>query len=174
MLLPTPDIGPLGPVGNYSIEFVSDVAMARCEFGRQRRRQRHLAGIEVQPPVVLVNYSESDIGNIRSVGWSFELEMNRQQAVFSREWETVARSRVQTTAAVDGRPTAFSPMSLAYDARGDDDTAVFRARIIVEWFTRNLELAGSVELVLTNYQEEDDQLPGSWSVHCSGARPSAG
>ena len=173
MLLPTPDIGPLGPVGNYSIEFVSDVAMARCEFGRQRRGQRHLAGIEVQPPVVLVNYSEADIQDIRTVGWSFQLEKNSQQAMFSREWETVARSRRQTTAAIDGRPTSFSPLSLVYDGSGDDKTAVYRARVIVEWFTRNLELAGSVELVLTNYQEED-QLPGSWSSHCGGARPSAG
>ena len=170
-LLPTPDIAPLGPVGNYRIEFVTDVAMAHCDYGRLRRGLHHLTGIEVQPPTVLVNYSDADIENIRTVGWSFELEMNRQETVFNRDWETVARSRRQTTAAVDGRPTAFSPMSLQYDARGDDDTAVFRARVIVEWLTRNLEPAGRVEFVLTNYLEGDNEFQGSGSALCAGAHP---
>lgn len=170
-LLPTPDSAPLGPIGNYSIEFVSQTAMASCDYARPRRGERHLAGIQVEAPVVLVNYSEADLGNIRSVGWSFELEMSRQETVFTREWETVARSRRQTTAAIDGRPTAFTSLRLLYDARGDDPTAVFRARVIVEWLTRNLELAGSVELVLTTYREGDGENDGTWSSYCSGARP---
>ena len=170
-LLPTPDIAPLGPVGDYTIDFPSDVAMAHCEYGRPRRGMRHLTGVEVQPPVVFVDYSEADIRNIRSLGWSFELEMNRQDTVFNREWETVARSRRQTTAAVDDRATTFTPLNLAYDARRDDETAVFRVRVIVEWFTRNLESAGRFEFVLTNYLEGDNEYQGSGSALCAGAHP---
>ena len=157
-LLPTPDIAPLGPVGDFVIDFVDDAAMAHCHYGRMRRGLHHLERIEVQPPIVFVDYSDADIENIRTVGWSFQLEMNHQTAVFTRDWETVARSRRQTTAAVDDRPTAFTPMSLRYDARGDDATAVFRVRVIVEWLTRNLELAGSVEFVLTSYLEGDHEF----------------
>lgn len=172
-LLPTPDIAPLGPVGDFVIDFVSDVAMAQCRYGRMRRGLHHLERIEVQPPTVLVDYSDADIENIRSVGWSFELERNTQETVFNRDWETVARSRRQTTAAVDDRPTTFTPMSLMYDARGDDQAAVFRARVIVEWLTRNFELAGSVEFVLTTYLEGDQEFLESGSPLCAGARPPA-
>ena len=168
--IPTPDVAPLGPIGDLSFATDPDSPMARCDYGRERRGALRLVRVEVQPPVVLLD-AGSSVTDIRRVGWWFELEMNREENIFHREWLAVGRSRAQVVAAVEGRPARFTSLSMPNRVREMDPTTVFRVLLVVEWYTRNVELAGRAEVVANRYQEADNQLIGSWPGYCHAFRP---
>ena len=168
--LPTPDIAPLEPAGDFALSAPPDSALARCTYRRARNGFRVLRAVEVLPPVVTLD-PQSRTYDIRRIAWRFELEMNSQDRVFDRDWEMVDQSRRQMSPSMAGRPARFSPLWLRYHSRDIAMTSVFRVRVIVEWYTRNFELAGRAELVANRYQEGRDERLGSWPVYCSGVRP---
>lgn len=129
-----------------------------------------MVAIEVLPPRALLNPDarESDINRI---GWWFEVEANRHERVFDREWETVDRSRRQMAPARSGQPANFTPLTVRVGSREIGRTEVFRVRVIIEWYTRNFEIAGHTEIVANTYQEGRDELIGSWPPFCAGVRP---
>lgn len=169
--LPTPDIAPLGPVGEFALSAPPDAAFARCTYTRARGGVRYLRDVEVLPPRVTLD-PDARTHDIRRISWRFELEMNRQERVFDRDWEAVDESRRQSAPTVAGRPANLSPLSLRYQSAGEiEQTSVFRVRVIVEWYTRNLELAGRADVVANRYQEGRDERLDSWPMYCSGVRP---
>jgi hypothetical protein len=92
-----------------------------------------------------------DVPDIEHFGWRVEVEMNRLEEMFFSEWQTVARSRRQLARAVADQLASFQPLTIARDAQADPPTAVFRVLVIVEWYTRNAELAGVGQLRPTSY-----------------------
>ena len=151
-ILPPPDFGPQPPPGSVSLNNEPGSPSVTCSYGRVRQGARRLVSIEVQPPMVLLDESASAT-DIDRVGWRFQVETNVEQGVFDRDWQYVGASRSQATGTADGRPAAFAPIQVA--VRADDVTSttdVFRVRVVVEWFTRNLEPAGRAEIVAGRYQ----------------------
>lgn len=167
--LPTPDLAPLGPAGEFALSAPPDAALARCTYARARGGVRYLRSIEVQPPTVMLDPG-ARASDINRIGWRFELEMNRRERLFDRYWETVDESRRQIASTSADQPAAFTPLTVRYHADEIEPTAIFRARVIIEWYTRNFEIAGRAEVVANRYQEGGDDLIGSWPLHCSGVR----
>jgi hypothetical protein len=170
-VLPSPDVGPPAPIGEFTLSSAPDEALAKCDYGRPRRGQARLAGIEVQPPIVLLD-AGSSVTDIRRIGWWFEVEMKRAERLFDSEWQNVGRSRAQAVGAVSGQPARFTPLTFAFDTSDLPTTGVYRVRVIVEWYTRNVELAGRAEIIANRYQEADDPLIGSWPIYCDGVHSS--
>jgi hypothetical protein len=167
--LPTADIAPLGPAGEFALSAPPDSALARCTYTRARGGVRYLRSVEVQPPTVMLD-PRARASDINRIGWRFELEMNRRERLFDRDWETVDQSRRQIASTAAGRQAAFTPLTVRYHADAIEDTSIFRVRVIIEWYTRNFEIAGRAEVVANRYQEGGDELIGSWPLHCSGVR----
>ena len=119
------------------------------------------------PPTVYLDPSSST-RHIRRIGWRFEIETNRRESLFERDWIPVDGSRWQVAAALDGRSAAFTPLSIKVQTDARQTTELFRVRVIVEWYTRNDEVAGRAELIPTSYREGNQLLTGSWPAFCSG------
>lgn len=150
-ILPPPDFGTQTPPGSVSLSTEPGSPDVICGYGRVRQGARRLVSIEVRPPLVLLDESASAT-DIDRVGWRFQVETNVEQGVFERDWQYVGASRSQATRTADGRPAAFTPIQMTIRADELKGTDVFRVRLVVEWFTRNLEPAGSAEIVATRYQ----------------------
>ena len=159
-VLPTPDFGPQTPVGTVSLNDDAGTPNVRCGYGRARNGARRLVSLEVQPPIVMLGETASAI-DISRVGWSFQAEANVQQGVFDRAWQVMGASRMQAVGTADGTRAPFTPLGMAIRADDVTHTAVFRVRLVVEWFTRNLERAGRTEVVVGSYQDA--------RLHTSGA-----
>ena len=170
--LPTADIAPLEPLGEFALAAPPESAFARCTYTRVTRGGvRRLRGVEVLPPRVTLD-SDARTHDIRRVSWRFELEMNRRERLFDRAWVTVDESARQSALTVAGRPANFTPLSVRYQpTAGIEQTSLFRVRVIVEWHTRNFELAGRAEAVANRYQEGRNERLDSWPMFCSGVRP---
>ena len=164
---PTPDIAPLGPLGDVALLTGADQALVQCHYGPERRGTRRLVSVEVLSPVVMLDPGASET-HIKRIGWWFELELNHAQNVFDRAWQRVGRSRSQSAPAVHRQPARFTPLTLPNNLPDIDDNAVFRVRVIVEWYTRNVELAGRAEIVANRYQEAGNELIDPWPMYCHG------
>jgi len=170
--LPTPDLAPLGPGGEFALSAPPDSALVRCAYSRAARDRRTLSAVVVLPPRVVLNPAAQET-DINRIGWWVELESNRQESVFDRDWQIVGRSRRQMATARIGEAASFSPLSMRYGGRDVARTDVFRVRVVIEWYTRNFEVAGHTEIVANTYQEAGDELIGAWPPYCAGVRISS-
>lgn len=164
LVLPTPDIAPVGPIGDVALATAADKPLVECTYSRSRRG-RVLTAVEVQPPTVFLDASSSP-RHIRRIGWRFEIETSDVASPAERDWVRADGSRWQVAAAFAGRPAAFAPLSAEFSARGVAEAQVVRARMIVEWYTRNDEVAGQAELIPTRYREGDAPFAGTWPTYC--------
>jgi hypothetical protein len=165
---PTPDIATLGALGEIALPYTPGQAMAQCDYrGPRSRGPQRLASVTVQPPTVLLD-AEASSRDISRVGWFLELQMNRAQDVFHRDWETVSRSRTQVLGLSSGQAARFAPLTVRHEG-GAGDTEVYRVRMVIEWYTRNLELAGNATIVANHYQEAADERIGAWPPYCRGS-----
>jgi hypothetical protein len=155
-ILPPADLGPVDAPGAVALGSAAGAPVVMCDYGRVRRGVRRLVEIEVLPPIVTLNDESSPI-DITQVAWRFELEMNQQQGVFDRNWQKVGTSRSQAAGTARDRPAPFSALALRPRTQDANATAVYRVRVIVAWFTRNLEPAGEIELLAAPYQAADAQ-----------------
>lgn len=164
-VLPTPDIAPPGAAGEAAIVAPLDVAVVQCRYGPSRDNARRLAAIEVQPPLVLLD-PDASAEHIRRIGWHFEVETNELQSIFERAWQRVDRSAWQVAPANTTRPAAFNALRSQFSVGPVEDTAAVRVRIVVEWYTRNDEVAGRAELVPNTYREGNAEFTGEWPPYC--------
>ncbi|HYI23123.1 MAG TPA: hypothetical protein VEX62_10850 [Candidatus Limnocylindrales bacterium] len=149
--LPPPDLSPLGPAGEFRFGDVD--ANVRCLYGPRSEGRRLLQSLEVLPPLAFVTNPPGEVSHLESMGWRVELQMNRLDTLFDSEWETIARSRRQLARAINDRPADFKPLTLALNAQQAVPSAVFRVLVVVEWYTRNVELAGRGALVAPLYAQ---------------------
>ncbi len=149
--LPPPDLAPLGPAGEFALGDAD--ANVRCQYGPRTNGQRFLQSLEVPPPVAYVTNPRDEVSHLESMGWRAELQMNRLDTLFDSEWETVARSRRQIARAINDRPADFNPLTLVLNSQQTQPSAVYRVLVVVEWYTRNVELAGRGELIASRYAQ---------------------
>ena len=146
-------------------------ANVRCQYGPRTNGQRFLQSLEVLPPLAYVTNPRDEVSHLESMGWRAELQMNRLDTLFDSEWETVARSRRQLARAINDQPANFKPLTLALNAQQTPPSAVFRVLVVVEWYTRNVELAGRGELIASRYAQGDSPTFGPRAATPSGASP---
>ncbi len=149
--LPPPDLAPLEPAGEFGLGDVE--ANVHCLYGPKSEGRRFLQSLEILPPLAYVTNPRDEVSHLESMGWRAELQMNRLDTLFDSEWETVARSRRQIARAINDQPADFKPLTLALNAQQAQPSAVFRVLVVVEWYTRNVELAGRGELIATRYAQ---------------------
>lgn len=164
-VLPTPDLAPPGAGGEAAIITPGDVAMVQCDYGRGRGDRRRLAALEVQPPLVLLD-PDASAEHIRRIGWRFDVETNELQNIFDRAWQPLHGSAWQVAPASATRPAAFDTLRSRFGDGTVGDTTAVRVRIVVEWYTRNDEVAGRAELLPYTYREGDAQFNGEWPTFC--------
>ncbi len=146
------------------------MSLVACRYSRLTDGRRYFRGLEVQPPTVTAFNDDEGALDVRSVAWRVEVQQNRLESVFDRDWITVARSRRQVAVPARGTAAAFRPLAVEHRVTRDDATSVLRAVVIVEWYTRNLELAGRVESVANSYLEARDSLSDIRPEGCRGVR----
>jgi hypothetical protein len=164
-VLPTPDLAPPGAGGEAAIVTPADVAVVQCEYGRNRGERRQLASLEVQPPMVLLDPGSST-RHISRIGWRFDVETNRLQNIFDRAWRPSHTSAWQVAPASSTRPAAFNPLRSRFGGSDEPDMTAVRVRMVIEWYTRNDEVAGRAELVPHTYREGNAEFDGQWEPFC--------
>ena len=112
-----------------------------------------MRSLEVLPPFVTVTNRRTEVSDLEAMVWRVELQANRLETLFDSEWETVARSPQQRARAIPDQPAAFQPLSMALNSEQTGPSAVYRVLVIVEWYTRNEELAGRGQMVATSYAD---------------------
>jgi hypothetical protein len=167
--LPTPDIGGVTPITEFALVQRPGEAFVSCSYSRLRDGRRFLRSLEIQPPVV-PSLQRGDPRDIRQVAWHVELQENRLDRLFDREWVRVAESRSQQGAVSSSRPTSFGPLTMDYGASRDQETSVFRVVVVVEWLTRNLELAGRGSVLAPSYLEASDPVTEIRTEGCRAVR----
>ena len=155
--LPSPDLGPLEHAGDFALAPPPGSALVQCTYSRPRDGRRYFRGLEVQPPTVSAYNDAHGALDVRSVAWRVELQSSQPENRLDLDWITVARSRRQVATAAGARIDLY-PLAIAYRVPQEDATVVLRALVIVEWYTRNLELAGRVEQVADSYLEANDPV----------------
>ena len=170
--LPSPDIGPLERAGDFALAPRPGSALVQCTYSRLRDGRRYFRELEVQPPLVSAYNDAEGALDVRSIAWRVELQSTQSENVFDQDWITVARSRRQVATAT-GPTINLYPLSIAYRVPRGDATSILRALVIVEWYTRNLELAGRVEQVADSYREANDPLSEVRPEGCRAARLTA-
>jgi hypothetical protein len=141
------------------------MAVVQCDYRRSRGAPRQLAALEVQPPVVLLDRDASTT-HISRIGWRFDVETNLLQHIFERQWRPIHQSAWQVAPANTTRPAAFNPLRSRFGDGSVELTTAVRVRIVVEWYTRNDEVAGRAELMPHTYREADAEFDGQWSPFC--------
>lgn len=164
-VLPSPDIAPPGAGGEAAIVAPLDVAVVQCDYRRSRGERRELAALEVQPPLVLLD-PDASTTHISRIGWRFDVETNLLQHIFERQWRPIHQSAWQVAPANATRPAAFNPLRSRFGDGAVEDTTAVRVRIVVEWYTRNDEVAGRAELMPHTYREANAEFDGEWSPFC--------
>lgn len=164
-ILPTPDVAPPAPGGEAAIVTPADIAVVQCEYGRRTGRGRELAALEVQPPLVLLD-PQASTEHITRIGWRFDIETNQLQNIFDRAWLPIRQSAWQVAPASNTRPAAFNPLRSRFGSRDIARTTAVRVRIVIEWYTRNDEVAGRAELTPRTYREGNDEFDGEWEHFC--------
>ena len=134
----------------FALEIGGPGDVARCLYDTTRRGELRLGAILVLPPRAYVA-ATSGANRTRSVGWRVELEGNRQESLFNAEWSPVSESRQQVVEATDGTPAHFFPMEVQVDPASVNRTTVIRARLIVDWYSPNLEDFHRTELFMPAY-----------------------
>jgi hypothetical protein len=177
---PSPSVPPRGrpppsspkPPDVYTVFLSTASANAICRYERAGHGQRRLASIEVVPPVA---YAALDFGtgHVHSAVWSFEVIVNRAESVFDAEWEAVAESGREVAPAADGQPANFSPQTVQLDASEFGPTAtygptaIFRARLVVVWYTLSTDPNMTV-LTATRYLDTSPRTIGPTVPYCPG------
>lgn len=150
--LPTPDVAPLGPIGDFVLVPDQGGAVARCIYGRPIAGVRHLESISVQPPVVTVGQADPDsTRDIKRIRVWIQVERNRLDKIFEDPWMTVAVSRRQTVDGYASQPADLIPLLQSVNGSTSPANSIFRVLVRVEWYTRNLELAGADEAMVGSY-----------------------
>jgi hypothetical protein len=164
--VPPPDLGPAGPITEFALVQQPGRALVHCEYGPLRQGRRHLRSLVVEPPLV-PPLDRGDSNDIRHVSWHVELQSNRLEWLFERDWRPAAASRSQQTGVSTSRPAQFTSLEIDYRAARDEETAIFRVLVVVEWRTRNLELAGRGEVIAPSYLQANDPVS---EIHSEGCR----
>lgn len=166
-VLPSPDLGPLSAPGEVALSAEPGTPVVRCSYGRRHHGVRRLVAVMVSPPIVTLD-PESDATDISHVAWRFVLETNEQQHILDADWLPAGASRTQAAGTAQGRAAPFTSLSLRTRTQDMPDTVVYRVRVVVEWFTRNIELAGHAELLAAPYQAANATPDDSQWPYCAG------
>lgn len=158
----------------FTVEPAGEGIFAACTYERGAGGERQLVSMEVQPPVAFAA-DDAGSGRIRTVVWWFELVANRAESVFNAEWQTIAESTFQIALATDGQPANFSPLTVELDpsvleASQLGPTAVFRARLMVDWYSANFDPATRTVFTATQYVQVSRQTIGSAVPYCAPTR----
>ena len=167
--LPSPDLGPLQQAGDFALAPRPGSALVQCAYSRLLGGRRYFRELEVQPPMVSAYNDAEGALDVRSVAWRVELQSSQPENRLDLDWITVARSRRQVATAT-GPTINLYPLSIAYRMPRDEATSVLRALVIVEWYTRNLELAGRVERIADSYLEANDRISELRREGCRAVR----
>ena len=139
-----------GEAAIYTVEVGSPGGPVRCLYSLTEDGTSRLSTMSVPGPRAYVAADRAS-DRTRDVAWRVELLANRQETLFTADWVPVVDSGLQLQRAVGGAAARFTPMDVALNAATLSETAVLRARVILEWYAARPEDTARFDIVMPTY-----------------------